>query len=614
MTKPLNRTRLLLLVTLILLVISLMAIVVLIIILQTSKSKNKESFPSSTPQISLASETPTVSLETTSSPTAGKIASPSATGTNPANSDATVFILSMKDGKYNHLFVYHPEFLTPTRLTSSAWDDIDPAVSPDETKLAFSSRRSGFWDIYVMDLTTGEITQVTNSNEYDGHPTWSNDGQWLAFETYAEDRFEINIISLTNAGDPPILLTDDAGNNHSPSWSPLGREIAFVSDRSGDQDIWLARLDNVDDRFVNVSNAPGSSECDPSWSPEGEVLAWTSNASGEFQIEVFDESTALVTEIGKGIQPLWSLSNSNVYSLIIEPNRLVLTGYNAINRLQILPAVNLPSQVAGYDVISNRSFLSISRQLTDVDPAPLPTLWQPILSMATSSSNRMGVVALSNVAAPYPYLLDPVDESFTALRGEIGYATGWDFLANLDSAYSPLTEPPDPGLPQNWLYTGRAIAINSLPLQAGWMVISREDYNGETYWRVYLKALKQDGSQGLPIKQNIWDLNSRYSGDPIDYELGGKTVSPPSGYWIDFTAIALRYDWQRIPAETSWRTYFMSTNFSIFVLNASLDWHTAMSQLYPPEALATYTPLLPITVSPGAGSSLTPTRTATSTP
>jgi TolB protein len=59
-----------------------------------------------------------------------------------------VFIFSMMDNGYAHLFAYSPQGFPLTRLTTDPWDDITPALSPDGTQVAFSSRRNGYWDLY----------------------------------------------------------------------------------------------------------------------------------------------------------------------------------------------------------------------------------------------------------------------------------------------------------------------------------------------------------------------------------------------------------------------------------------------------------------------------------
>ena len=106
----------------------------------------------------------------------------------------------------------------------------------------------------------------------------------------------------------------------------------------------------------------------------------------------------------------------------------------------------------------------------------------------------MALVPLKDIDAPYPYLSDGVDEFFQALRKEVARETGWDFLGNLENAYLPITTPSLPEFNENWLYTGRAVAINPTPVSAGWITLLREDINGQTYWRMLVRCLYQDAS------------------------------------------------------------------------------------------------------------------------
>jgi TolB protein len=256
-------------------------------------------------------------------------------------------------------------------------------------------------------------------------------------------------------------------------------------------------------------------------------------------------------------------------------------------------------------------------------------LWQPVLTRTVAPAGRIGLVPLSDISAPHALLHDAVDEAFSALRQQVSAETGWDALSSLENAYVPLTSPPTPSIQDDWLYTGRAFAVNPLVLSAGWMTIAREDFSGQTYWRVYLKARYQDGSMGMPLMEQTWDLNSRFAGDTRAYEQGGQVGPALPGYWIDLTELAGRYNWQRLPAWNNWRSFYPSIRFNQFVITDGLAWRQAMDELYPPEALATSTPLpaliptetdlpkftpRPVTETPTPTLTLIPTRRPTWTP
>ncbi|MCS7009986.1 MAG: hypothetical protein NZL98_01275, partial [Anaerolineales bacterium] len=149
------------------------------------------------------------------------------------------FILSLAEGGYYHLFAYAPDSLPLTRLTNGQWDDITPAISPDGTWVAYSSRQNGYWDLYLLNLQDGGILRLTDTLAYDAAPSWSPDGVWLVYETYGQNSLEIAIRPVADPNAAPILVTSDSFLDSSPVWSPRGRQIAFVSNRSGEPEIWL---------------------------------------------------------------------------------------------------------------------------------------------------------------------------------------------------------------------------------------------------------------------------------------------------------------------------------------------------------------------------------------
>ncbi|NCP16096.1 hypothetical protein GW866_03515, partial [bacterium] len=218
-------------------------------------------------------------------------------------------------------------------------------------------------------------------------------------------------------------------------------------------------------------------------------------------------------------------------------------------------------------------------------------------------AGRAALVPLQGVQAPYPQLQDVADESFQALRQRLAAETGWDVLADLENAYVTLTTPLDPGFSEGWLYTGRAFSLNPSLVTAGLINVVHEDFGQQTYWRVFISSRAQDGSQGELLRQLPWDFSTRYNGDPVAFEQGGSLMNAiPKGYWLDFTALALQYGWERLPALSNWRTYFSGARFNEFALTQGLTWREAMLELYPPEALITPTAVIP------------PTRTPTRTP
>ncbi|HET9906384.1 MAG TPA: hypothetical protein VFQ23_07075, partial [Anaerolineales bacterium] len=484
------------------------------------------------------------------------------------------------------------------RLTSGDWDDTTPSPSPDGKKIAFTSNRNGFWDIYLLDLSTGDVTQLTNTPEYEGAPTWSPDSSFLAFEAYLDENLEILVGPAENPLDGAVRLTTAPTSDHSPSWAPGGRQIAFISNG----EVILADLDRTDSgRFQNLSNTTNASESHPVWSPDGQRLAWASSSQniGRSGIYIWDRGRNLpATWIGEGDWPAWNTEGSQIISTLAAPNSTYLTIYSTDGKL-LQPLIPFPTTLRGLmwaNLVMTESLPGRFQQAAEFTPAPL---WaangEPV---SEGASGRWSLVNLQGVQAPYPQMHDLADEAFDALRQRVQQEVGWDALASLENAFVPITTVLDPGFQEDWLFTGRAFAINSLMTNAGWMAAVREDFGSQTYWRLYLRAQLQDGSLGEPLRDAPWDLSARYNLDPKVYEQGGTYSEVPAGYWVDVTALASQYGWERVPALPNWRTFYRGARFTEFTLTGGLDWYSAMLELYPPDVLLTPTRVLPPTTTP----------------
>jgi TolB protein len=536
---------------------------------------------------------------------------------NPSANQNDLVFLSIEENGYANLFIFHPQNQPLTRITTGEWNDIAPALSPDGTRLAFASDRSGFWNLYVMDLSTGGLTQVTNSPQYDSAPSWSPDGQWLAFETYLNDNLEIAIVNVTTG--EIVSLTDHPASDHSPAWAPDGRNVAFISNRGGGSDVWLANLDLTgEERYQNLSNTPLEIESSPIWSRDGSQLLWATGAQtvGYSGLYVWDTAhpARAAQWIGNGSLGVWNGSTRQVVAIINMPNQYFLTSYDLNGNILLAPTL-LRGRVRGMDwgvAALPNPLPSPLAQAAGAAPTPL---WAPAITPGPGVPNqRWYVVEIEDVQAPYPQLHELVDESFHALRQRVIKETGWDALASLENAFVPLTTSLEPGFEEDWLYTGRAFAINSLMANAGWLVTLREDIGAQTYWRVYIRASVQDGSLGEPIHHAPWNLSARYDLDPRSYEQGGGYTPVPAGYWVDLTALASAYGWERQPALPNWRTFYRGARFTTFAHTGGLTWYAAMQELYPVEALITPTRVLAPTLTPTNTPTFTPTPRPTRTP
>jgi len=498
-----------------------------------------------------------------------------------------VMVLSMADGFYFHLFAFHPQYLPLLRLTEGDWDDINPAISPDGKRVAYSSHRNGYWDLYILDIQSSSVTQLTSTPEYEGNPTWSPDGQWLAYETYIKGNLDIYLLEVAHPENKPLELTNDPSTDFSPRWIPggNGRQIAFVSDRSGEDEIWIARLDNFKERFVNISRDAEGKDTRPDWSPDGRFLAWAKKKAGDEALVILDMSdpNLPVRPAGSGDWPVWNPTGTSLVTRVRQANLTAIASYETSTGQITIPLIRLPGALQGLDWHSASLPEALSPRLSQAPSPSAKSLWTPMLNHDPLPTGTDALVPLDGVVAPYPALLDSIDESFYTLRAKIGELIGWDLLNSLEAAFTDKDSPIAPGTGISWLSTGRGIMINSLPLNSGWMALVKEDIGIQTYWRVFLKTRNQDGSQGRPMTDRAWDILSRNSGDASVYEKGGKEINVPEGYWIDFTEWAGRYGWERFPATANWITYYPGARFTLFAQTENLDLNTALNQIYPDQ-------------------------------
>jgi len=529
-----------------------------------------------------------------------------------------IFILALGEGAYTHLFAYSPLDQPLTRLTSGEWDDIHPTLSPDGSKIAFASNRSGYWDLYLLDIKSGETTRLTNSPYYEGAPSWSPDGAWLAVESYRNNNLDILAIPISDSSQDPIWVTSNPAADHSPAWSPTERELAFVSTRGGDSDIYLADLDNaVDSQFVDLSKTPYGVESHPIWSPDGTQLIWASNRYDDQPSGIYrwqrETPDILAVWIGQGDWAVWNAAGDSLLTMLEGDTAQYLSAYTVQGKLLLQP-FPLSGSLQGMVWLPSPLPDSLPQPYLDATAYTPTPLWAESTATPVALSVREKLVMLEDLQAPYPQFHDDVDDSFMALREAVAERSGWDALANLENAFIPLTTALSPGMQEDWLYTGRAFALNPVIANAGWMVTTRHEIGNQTYWRIYLYAQEQNDSKGMPLHEPLWDLTTRYSLDPASYEAGGTFAPVPAGYWVDFTALARNYGWQRLPASSNWRHFYKGTRFTTFVQKGNLSWYEAMLELYPPDILLTPTPLLPPSKTPSPTPRPTRTPQPTRTP
>jgi TolB protein len=188
---------------------------------------------------------------------------------------------------------------------------LSPHVSPDNSRVAFTSLGNGGWSIRMFSLVLNRMVAFQSPGGTTQSPAWSADGTKLAYSSSRSGDTQIYISDANGAG--PKAVTAFRGPNVSPTWNPkTGSQIAWVGGRTGLPQIYIADTDGG-----NVQRmTDGGYATSPSWSPNGQflVFAWDRKygpgAPGGQDIYIMDIAskrwTQLTHDAGRNDFPSWA--------------------------------------------------------------------------------------------------------------------------------------------------------------------------------------------------------------------------------------------------------------------------------------------------------------------
>jgi len=180
-----------------------------------------------------------------------------------------------------------------------------PVWSPDDKQLAFSGTRGGISDIYIVNSDGKNLRQMTNDRYGDLQPAWSPDGRRIAFASDRSPETDLSILKLPkwriNVMDAQSgaieVLPGQGGLNLNPQWSPDGRELAFISDRTGIPNVFIYDFGNQ--QHYQITNVLGGvsaiTEYSPAitWARSADRMAFTYYERGDYTVWAFDNPRGL---------------------------------------------------------------------------------------------------------------------------------------------------------------------------------------------------------------------------------------------------------------------------------------------------------------------------------
>ena len=230
-------------------------------------------------------------------------------------------------------------FIYSTRMESG------PQFSPDGSKIAFESTRSGAYEIWMCRSDGTDVVQLTRLNSSTGTPRWSPDGQQIVFDSRASGSPDIFVVD--SRGGSPRRLTSEPSSEVVPSWSRDGRWIYFASDRSGRHEVW--KMPSNGGSSVQVTHHGGFAAFE---STDGRFLYYAKGliVPGLWRIPTNGgEEVEIIPSLEAGHWGYWAVVENGIYYLDTTTTKPGIAFFNTASHyttrvfdLENRPAIQAP--------------------------------------------------------------------------------------------------------------------------------------------------------------------------------------------------------------------------------------------------------------------------------
>ncbi|MEO1088557.1 MAG: hypothetical protein AAFY88_30355, partial [Acidobacteriota bacterium] len=178
-----------------------------------------------------------------------------------------------------------------------------------------SSDRAGIHSLWKVDLEGGEPEWLAGGGNKIKHPAHARQAEVLAYEEW---QYEINLwrfdLEAGATAEPEPLVRSTAWDLH-PSFSPDGQHLAFTSTRSGSHELWMARADGAEPSQLTQLNSGYVGQ--GAWSPDGASIVFPANRDGQtdlYRLDLGDLAPVQLTnDVHQEIAPNWSRDGEAIY-------------------------------------------------------------------------------------------------------------------------------------------------------------------------------------------------------------------------------------------------------------------------------------------------------------
>ena len=171
----------------------------------------------------------------------------------------------------------------PIQLTTEPGREVSPSWSPNNTKIAFASEKSGAMNIWKMDTNGDNWEQLTDNDDYNTQPHWRTDSAKIAFNSDMSGNFDIWMMDAD--GSNQEQQTTYPAGDYLPDFSPDGSRIIFQTVRQGNSDIWI--MDSDGKKQTPITNSPNY-EGWPHFCSDGSKIVYRCDISGNYDICVIN--------------------------------------------------------------------------------------------------------------------------------------------------------------------------------------------------------------------------------------------------------------------------------------------------------------------------------------
>ncbi len=255
--------------------------------------------PSHTPTATFTA-TATWTVTATFTPSETPSPKPTRTATTPPEMTATpteaialdepdpILFITSAGGPASRIFAINPDGKGERLILGSTTLQSEPSWSPDHTKVVYAGGAGNLQDIYVLDVATNAVTQLTSDLLADSFPTWSPDGSRIAFVRFdaklESPEAQLGVVNVDGTGEE--IIVNEGVAPARISWSPSGGQIAFAElEDAAEGEVKVPRIKFIGPSGAGLSNLIGvDTGHSPDWSPDGSKLVFLQGNTTETEV------------------------------------------------------------------------------------------------------------------------------------------------------------------------------------------------------------------------------------------------------------------------------------------------------------------------------------------